>query len=197
MTELQVLTKFKNDAAKLSLYISRKFASLTPEQINFRPIADKWSVGECFEHLIISHRLYYDKLSAIIEKNNLKVRKEDKEVFNSFFGKKIISAVKPDSNKKIKTSKIFKPLSSELNDEVFERFILLQNKFVRLCYRLQDADLSKIKLSSPVSKIIRLNAADVLIIIIHHNNRHIHQAAQIVDLCFFPKEPHKNGNSKK
>lgn len=197
MTELQLLSKFKNDAAKLSLYISRKFASLTPEQINFRPIADKWSVGECFEHLIISHRLYYDKLSAIIEKNNLKGRKEDKEVFHTFFGKKIISAVKPDSSKKIKTFKVFKPLSSELNDEVFERFILLQNKFVKLCDLLQNTYLSKTKLSSPVSKIIRLNTADILLIIIHHNNRHIHQAAQIVDLCFFPKEPHKNGNSKK
>lgn len=194
MTDQQLLTKFTNESAKLSLYISRKFASLTPEQIVFHPLSGKWSVGECFEHLIVSHRLYYDKLSEVIGKSKLKIRKsEDLQIKNSYIGKKIIESVKPDSHKRIKTFKMFLPPSEISTEDLFERFILLQNKFVKLIEKLKVANLSKIKLSSPVSKLIRLNAADVLMIIIYHNSRHIMQAEKIVDLCFFPKEPDKNG----
>lgn len=196
MTDQQLLAKFKNDSAKLSLYISRKFASLTGEQINFKPASDKWSVGECFDHLIVSHRLYYDKLVEATSGRKLKKSKADQQIKNSYFGKKIIAAVKPDSNKKINTFKLFLPEAPEFNDDVFERFILLQNKLVKFCENLAELNLSKIKLSSPVSKFIRLNAADVLMFIINHNNRHIIQAEKIVDLCFFPKEPNKNGISK-
>lgn len=194
MTDQQLLTRFNNDSAKLSIYISRKFASLTTEQINFHPLPGKWSVGECFEHLIVSHRLYYDKLSDAIEKSKLKKRKsDDLQIKNSYIGKKIIESVKPDSNKRIKTFRVFMPSSENYTDDVFERFILLQNKFVKLIEKLKDTNLGKIKLSSPVSRFIRLNAADVFMIIIYHNNRHIMQAEKIVDLCFFPKEPNKNG----
>lgn len=193
MTNLQLLNNFKSESARINLFIGRRFMFLTNEQLNFRTIPGKWSICEIFEHLIVSHRLYYDKLSESILSNKLKKSEEDKPVINTFIGKKIIESVKPDSNKRVKTFKLFQPQALEINDEVLEKFILLQNKFFKLCENLTDVNLSKIKLSSPVSKLFRLNAADVLMIIMYHNIRHIKQADKMVDLCFFPKEPNRNG----
>lgn len=198
MTDLQLLDKFKYESAKLNLFISRKFASLTDGQINFHTSDGKWSVGECFDHLIVSNRMYYDKLAEKLNTGKLKNRKSDDiHVINTFLGNKIIQTVKPDSNKRMKTFRVFEPANTKFNDEVFEKFTHLQNKFVQLIGNFKKTDLSKVKVSSPVSKLIRLNIADVLMIIIHHNNRHIKQAEKIVDLCFFPKEPDKNEFNRK
>lgn len=198
MTDLQLLEKFKYESAKLNLFISRKFASLTIEQINFHISSGKWSVGECFEHMIAANRLYYDKLADKINKKQMKTRKsEELPVKNSFIGKKILQTVKPDSNRRMKTFKVFEPSKLKLTDDVFERFVYLQNKFLKLTEKLSDVNLSTSYVTSPVSKLIRLNFADVFMIIIYHNMRHIKQAEAIVDLCFFPKEPNKNEFNKK
>ena len=34
------------------------FGHLSAEQINWKPSADSWSVGQCFEHLIKANELF-------------------------------------------------------------------------------------------------------------------------------------------
>ena len=34
----------------------RAFRQLSAEQINWKPSEDEWSIGQCFDHLIISNR---------------------------------------------------------------------------------------------------------------------------------------------
>jgi len=47
--------------------------------------------------------------------------------------------------------------------------------------------LKKIKLSSPVNILIRLNLGDVLIIIPKHDERHLNQANRLMKMENFPK----------
>lgn len=195
MTERELISKFISESIRLRIFITQKFVWLTNEQLNFRPLPGKWSVGECFNHLIISHRLYFDKLAEIYNDGKYTSAEPESIVEHSFFGRILINAVRPDSVKRIKTFKIFQPVKINIDDSIFEEFNLLQDKFVRLIEGFDSVYLSGTKLSSPVSKFIKLNAADVLMIIIHHNNRHINQAEKIVNLCFFPKDKHKNGIS--
>ena len=43
------------------------FGELSPEQINWRPSETGWSVGQCFEHLMKSNELFFDKLDEIAD----------------------------------------------------------------------------------------------------------------------------------
>lgn len=193
MTELDLIKKFNSESIRLSIFISRKFVWLTTEQINFHPLQGKWSVGECFDHLIVSHRMYYDKLAELLRSGKLIHDDKNNKVTNSLFGKILINAVSPDSVRRFNTFNKFKPTKLKIDESVFDKFILLQNKFVKLLNSFENIDFTRTKISSPVSNFIKLNVADALMIIINHNNRHINQAEKIVNLCFFPRDKYKNG----
>ena len=36
----------------------RVFGGLSPAQLNWKPSAERWSVGQCFDHLITTNRTY-------------------------------------------------------------------------------------------------------------------------------------------
>ena len=43
----------------------RVFGQLSAEQINWKPGGEEWSVGQCFDHLIISNRLLLTVIEEI------------------------------------------------------------------------------------------------------------------------------------
>jgi hypothetical protein len=43
----------------------RVFGQLSAEQINWKPGPDEWSIGQCFEHLIISNRQFLTIIEEI------------------------------------------------------------------------------------------------------------------------------------
>ena len=45
----------------------KTFGRLSTEQINWKPSADGWSVGQCFEHLIKTNEMFYDELDKIAD----------------------------------------------------------------------------------------------------------------------------------
>ena len=46
--------------------IESTFAVLTVPQLNWKPEAEIWSVGECINHLVVTNELYYKKMSELV-----------------------------------------------------------------------------------------------------------------------------------
>ena len=47
------------DAETISEKVGSTFGKLSAEQINWKPNAKSWSIGQCFEHLIVTNELYF------------------------------------------------------------------------------------------------------------------------------------------
>ncbi|HSW54918.1 MAG TPA: DinB family protein, partial [Ignavibacteriaceae bacterium] len=43
----------------------KSFSYLSETQFNWKPQADKWSVGECISHLVKTNNLYLTKIESI------------------------------------------------------------------------------------------------------------------------------------
>ena len=73
---------------------------------------------------------------------------------------------------------MFKP---EINPRpnVVGAFIDVQNELSRHLEQSRGLDLSKVKLSSPASRIIRLNLGDAYSVLVLHAERHIQQAIRV------------------
>lgn len=68
----------KNDPAKLSVMeildeveglaqdTKAIFGGLNSTQINWKPAADVWSIGQCLDHLITANQEYFPQLDQII-----------------------------------------------------------------------------------------------------------------------------------
>ncbi|HSW55303.1 MAG TPA: DinB family protein [Ignavibacteriaceae bacterium] len=86
----------------------KSFSHLSDIQLNWKPQADKWSVGECISHLVKTNNLYLTKIESIFTLAAFGAEK-DFHYKQSFMGKLIAKGVNPASVRKTKTFKVFFP----------------------------------------------------------------------------------------
>ncbi|MCU0365331.1 MAG: hypothetical protein MUE93_06640 [Ignavibacteriaceae bacterium] len=98
----------------------------------------------------------------------------------------IVKGVDPAKVRKSKTFKVFFPASSSIQKNIISDYVESSEKLIELVCKMQHLDLKKIKLSSPVSILIRLNLGDPLIIIPKHDERHLNQAERVMSQKEFP-----------
>jgi len=164
----------------------KTFTYLSDIQFNWKSNPDSWSVGECISHLVNTNALYLAKIENIFFLVSFGEEK-DFPYKQSFMGKMILKGVDPKNVKKVKTFKVFYPASSNIQKDIIAKYIKCCEKLIDLADKMKHLDLQKIKLSSPVNILIRLNLGDPLIIIPKHDERHLNQAERVISQKRFPK----------
>ncbi|MCH8033373.1 MAG: DinB family protein [Bacteroidetes bacterium] len=182
----KLLEKFLGEAPLLIDTANKQFNGLSGNQINWKPSEEKWSIGECIEHLAVTHKLYN---SQIIELQLL-FEDSDEGSFkfkHTFSGRMILKYVDPNSTTRIKTFKLFKPSMRQINANIIRHFCEEVETMISFAEKLHGADLTKLKISSPVTKLLRMNVGDALLINLYHDKRHLNQAEKIINESKFPK----------
>jgi hypothetical protein len=169
------------------LRIENTFVSVSENQLNWKPDAENWSIGECINHLTITNAKYFHNMDNVTIKSKV-ITKDDYSYEQSFTGKLLTKAVDPLNVKKIKTFKVFNPTLSSIPSSIVDEYKLTARKLIELINLLKGVNLKKTKFSSPVNKLIRMNLGDPLIFIPRHDERHLNQAEQIMKHKEFPKE---------
>ncbi len=186
-TILELNNLFISDSEAL-LKDLKSFLSLTENQLNWKISADKWSVGECVDHLIVTNKLYLDEFEKQFSQKQVKGDWSGTPVKHKFLSRFIIKSVNPNNSKMVKTFRVFNPASRKYSREVFSQYSDLQNAFINLLSSVKNLDLNKYIMTSPTSKIIKENFCDVLEIIRLHDKRHFLQAKRVINHPNFPKE---------
>jgi len=164
---------------------SKTFSHLSDIQFNWKSNPESWSAGECISHIVKSNDLYLNKIENILSSFSSSQEK-DFLYKQSFMGKLIVKGVDPAYVRKSKTFKVFFPDASEIHKDIIDEYVQSSKRFIELVGRMRNLDLKRIKLSSPVNKLIRLNLGDPLIIIPKHDERHLNQAERVMSQKEFP-----------
>ena len=179
-TSKDVIEIFLSEAPKLKAAVSKDFGELNEDQLNKKPSPDKWSVGECIDHLVVSHEQYLNQIRMInVEKSPSGM--DLKPYKHSLFGKLLIDAVAPESTRKVKTFKVFYPAHKLIKPRIIDDYNSSLDELIGVAEKFEGYDLNKIKISSPISKFIRLNLEDVFMIHLNHDRRHINQANKVLE----------------
>ena len=181
--ELKNLT---SELEKISADAQSKFGSLSPEQINWRPSAEGWSVGQCFEHLIKSNKLFYDELDKIAGGNRKNSFWESWSPLTGFGGRLLIKSLKSDERKfKAPTKAIVPP--SDIDADIIEQFAGHQAEVIEKIQRTENADWRKTVITSPFMKLMTYSFADGVQVVLEHEKRHLRQAERVLQADGFPK----------
>lgn len=77
----------ENDKAFLTDYFMQTYAGLekslsglTSEQLNFKPAADRWSINECLEHIVLTEKMLFDDAKKTMEAPASPKRRKDVKV---------------------------------------------------------------------------------------------------------------------
>ncbi len=163
------------------------FGSLNAEQINWKPSADGWSVGQCFEHLMKANSLFFPELKKIAGETRKNSFWENYSPLSSFFGNLLVNSLKKDARKfKAPTQKIVPP--SEIDANIIELFAAHQTEIIEKIKQTQNADWRKTIVTSPFMKLMTYLLADAYRIVVEHERRHLRQAERVLQAENFPKE---------
>jgi hypothetical protein len=180
----EVISEFE----KISDDARRTFGTFSAERINWKPNAESWSVGQCFEHLIITNNLYFPIIQKVIDGKHR----------NNFFSKIPFAAdligvlmknsLNPEQKRKMKTFKIFEPAaSSNVPETVIYDFAENQQKLIEMIEAVEDFDIDKIKIPEPLSIALNIRLSNAFEILAMHEKRHFQQAERVAKMENFPQ----------
>ena len=176
------------EAGKIADDARATFGSLSSEQLNWKPGAEQWSIGQCFDHLMTTNRELFPILEKIIRGKKRNTLWQSMPFLPGFFGRLFIKSLDPASTRKLKAPKIFKPSMSDISPTVINDFIGQQQEVLRYMEATSGLDLKKIFVTSPVSPVIIYNLMDAWTIIITHERRHFMQAERVMETEGFPQQ---------
>src|ERR1043165_8108751 len=178
--ETSALSALIAEAEKIGRDAEGSFGNLSPAQLNWKRSADEWSIGQCFEHLILTNRPYFPVIETIAAGKQTRKLWERMPLLPSLFGRLILGAVSPESARKIKARPAFTPAASAVDGQIISQFARHQEELARLMKSTEKLDLEKIIITSAVSPVAIYSLLDGYRILVTHERRHFLQAERVM-----------------
>jgi hypothetical protein len=187
MNNRDEILNLKEELGTIAADARKEFGGLSAAQLNWKPSADRWSVGQCLNHLITSNTEYFPILDSLVSGKKKTVFLERLPVLPKLWGKLMIKSLDPKTTRKLKAPANLQPASSDLSTSVVEQFVEQQSKFADWMDKTKDLDLERIVITSPVMKLITYSVMDSYRFLVLHEQRHFQQAQRVMTEANFPK----------
>jgi DinB superfamily len=174
------------EASLIADETKRAFGRLSAEQVKWTPGKGEWSIGQCFDHLIISNRPYVWIFEEILAGRRRQRLWERMPLLPSLFGTLLINTLRPDSGRRAKARPAFYPSSSHIAPAIIATFLEQQERLLRLMEASRELDLDGIVITSPVLRFVTYSLMDACRIIVVHEQNHFVQATRVMESQGFP-----------
>lgn len=161
------------------------FGHLTQSQLNWKPSADRWSVAQCFDHLLTAHKGYLPAIEGVLA-GKKRTFWERMPVLPGLAGKLLIKSLEPTTTRKMKAPKHFEPAQSDISGSVINDFVDQQGNIVQKMKATEHLDLERIVITSPAAGAVTYSLMDAYRIIVVHEQRHFQQAKRVMEESSFP-----------
>ncbi len=187
MTIPQQLHGFATELDELTLHVQSTFGALSEPHLNWKPSADKWSIAQCFHHIITSNTTYFATFDAVKSGTYSPTLWQRVPFVPVIIGREMVKAIGRVPNQPIKTSTIFEPSKSTIAREIISGFALHQKRVVEYLRHFAESDIATedIIISLSVSPVLIAPLSDVLTMTVNHAFRHVLQAEKVMNMVNF------------
>lgn len=183
----ELLRRFEEELASVDAEARRLADGINEAQLAWSPPDGGWSISQVFEHLATSNRSYLGPMLAAIERAEGSGRGNlERSWTPSFFGGMLARSLQPSARRGLPTPKVWKP-SHEARPGALEAFLATQQTMGALLGKAHGIDLVGTRVSSPVSRFVRMNLGDAFQVLLIHDRRHLGQIARILARETFPR----------
>lgn len=162
---------------------------LSDAQLNWKPDAKRWSIGQCLAHLNAVGGPYADALEKAIDEARERGLATGAPVRYSWLERWAIRTMEPPPGWRMPAPAMFKPQTPEHTlAEVMGEYAALKRHYLELLARADGLDVGRFKIASPESKLIRLRVGAAFAFLASHERRHLWQARQVREDAAFPAE---------
>ena len=176
-----------SEAQYLASRTMATFGQLSYEQLNWKPSSERWSVGQCFDHLVASGASFLPIIEEVASGRKTKRAFERVPLLPRLFGKLLIKSLAPGATRKFKAPKQIEPASSSIDPSILQRFVWQQSQLVSKMNATAALEVDRVIVTSPVSSVVTYSLMDAYRIIVVHEERHFQQAQRVTLETAFPK----------
>lgn len=179
------LPKLIAEANTLAANAKATFGQLTVSQLNWKPAPGRWSVAQCFDHLLTTNKSYFPGIDDAVSGRNQTIWQR-LPLLPRLMGSLLIKFVDPDSARKVKAPQKFQPAQSDISGSVIDDFVDQQGEIVEKMKATAYMDLERTIITSPVAAPITYSLMDTYRILVIHEQRHFQQAKRVTEETAFP-----------
>jgi hypothetical protein len=162
------------------------FGGLTAAQLNWKPSAEQWSVGQCFDHLIVTNSTFFPDMERVAAGTYRPSLWGRVSPLSGFFARFILKSLDPEKGRRTKAPRVFEPTQSAVAPDIIGRFAAHQDDLSNHMRATAGADLRGLKVTSPVSPVATYSLLDAYRIVVAHERKHFEQARRVTQSEGFP-----------
>jgi hypothetical protein len=173
------LRVFAEEMTELQKGVEARFHGLSERELNWKPSEEKWSIAQCFEHLITSDRLYFPTFDAALHGTYTPTLWQKTPLVPNLIGRVLLNNLGRIPTRQLKAPALFEPSSSSISVAIFPQFLAHQTQLQKYVECAASLDTPRIIVASPVSPLAILSLYDALQVLVNHQYRHVRQAEQV------------------
>ena len=162
------------------------FGSLTPRQLNWRPDATRWSVGQCFDHLLIINGLMLGATRNTLNGVAPRTLWQRLPFMPGVVGRMMVRSQSPQAERRFTAPPMARPTTSDISPEVVDRFVQQQHDTGVWLRSVDESVASRTVMTSPFVKVITYSVLDGCRLMLAHDRRHFEQARRVMLSREFP-----------
>jgi hypothetical protein len=175
--------EFRRQFEQLSAEADALVAPLSDEQLHQRPAPDRWSVGECIEHLNAAARVYLPFLDEGIAEAIRRGLYGPGPYRYNWLGRFVVWSLEPPPRLRTRAPKAFQPAPRRRRQDLMAAFRAYQVQYVDRLRQANGVDLARARVRSPAPYWLWLPLGSGFALTIAHERRHLaqaHEAARTV-----------------
>ncbi|MGH9259375.1 MAG: DinB family protein [Acidimicrobiales bacterium] len=155
-------------------------ASVADAEWRRRPAPDRWSIAENIEHLSVGMRRVMPAIDRAIEDARARGLTAPGPFRYGWVARMMVRSMEPPVKRRMKTSPIFMPGEPPARDAALAELSRTHAELAARVRRADGLDLKRAKVTSPVSRFIRVSLGAYVAFLLAHDRRHLWHVRQIL-----------------
>ena len=162
------------------------FGGLDARQLNWRPDPARWSVGQCFEHMLTVNKLVFQAADDALDSKSPRSIWQRLPILPRVFGTMLVRSQSPDGQRRFTAPSKGQPASSDIDANVLQRFLDQHRQAAIRLRSLDERDAARAIMTSPFVNFITYSVLDGWRLVVAHDRRHFEQARRVMQAAGFP-----------
>jgi hypothetical protein len=179
------LAEVSSEMQNLARDARATFGVLTVRQLNWRPDERRWSVAQCFEHLLTANRLMLRAAREALA-NPPRTVWQRLPVLPGLFGRVMIRSLTPTATRKLAAPAKARPTTSDLSAGIIDSFVGQHREAAEWAQTVDEHQAARAIMISPFVRFITYSVLDGCRLVVAHDRRHFEQARRVTLSPGFP-----------
>ena len=173
---------FIDSLEKITQTTQALFGAASADQINWKPAPDRWSIAQCYDHMLTAHDLYFPIFERILVGEREFSRLRNFPLLAGLMGWAVLRSLESEAARLLKAAAVIRPSQSKIEVDIIDRFLAHQAELIRYARLMDELEVNQVIIVSPVNSRVAYSLEDGLKIIAAHEILHLNQARLVWEL---------------